>query len=124
MGMYAKYTPIRANFDLAPNLTPSDKKLGSTTLRVISGYFFYLSRPSLTPSDKKFLVIGQTSTSANELSRQWVVRFSTAHRLEIRRALYLQPSTKKLGATREVLVSLVPSDSYAEWPKGPKRAKG
>ena len=26
--MYAKYTPIRVNFDLAPNLTPSDKKLG------------------------------------------------------------------------------------------------
>ena len=27
MGMYGKYTPIRVNFDLAPNLTPSDKKL-------------------------------------------------------------------------------------------------
>ena len=27
MGMYVKYTPIRVNFDLAPNLTPSDKKL-------------------------------------------------------------------------------------------------
>jgi hypothetical protein len=29
MGMYAKYTPIRVNFDLATNLTPSNKKLGS-----------------------------------------------------------------------------------------------
>ena len=29
MGMYAKYTPIRANFDLAPNLTPSNNKLYS-----------------------------------------------------------------------------------------------
>ena len=34
MGMYAKYTPIRVNFDLAPNLTHSDKKLGSATLNV------------------------------------------------------------------------------------------
>ena len=31
----------------------------------------------------------QRSTAANELSRQWAVRPSTAHRLEIRRALYL-----------------------------------
>ena len=37
------------------------------------------------------------STSANELSRQWVVRPSTTHRLEIRRALYLLPSNKKDG---------------------------
>ena len=37
-----------------------------------------------------------SSTSANELSRQWAVRPSTAHRLEIRRALYLTPSDNKL----------------------------
>ena len=34
-----------------------------------------------------FVVIMGISTSANELSRQWAVRLSTAHRLEIRRAL-------------------------------------
>ena len=34
MGMYAKYTPIRANFDLAPNLTPSDKKFSLTPNKV------------------------------------------------------------------------------------------
>jgi hypothetical protein len=27
MGMYTEYTPIRVNFDLAPNLTSSNKKL-------------------------------------------------------------------------------------------------
>ena len=37
MGMYAKYTPIRVNFDLAPNLTPSDKKLG----RGAAGLFWH-----------------------------------------------------------------------------------
>jgi hypothetical protein len=26
MGMYAKYTPIRVAFDLAPSLTPSNNK--------------------------------------------------------------------------------------------------
>ena len=36
-----------------------------------------------------------SSTSANELSRQWAVRQSTAHRQEIRRALYLTPSNNK-----------------------------
>ena len=74
MGMYAKYTPIRANFDLATNLTPSNKKFGE--------------------SDK-----GQ-STAANELSQQWAVRFSTAHRFEIRRALYLTPSNKKFYSSK------------------------
>ena len=109
-------------------MTPSDKKLISrdkghifdSSVKLANGkYVKYvpsgaisLSRPNMPPSDKKFLVIRQTSTSANELSHQWAVRFSTAHRLEIRRALYLQPSDKKLGSvTREVLVSLVPSDS-------------
>ena len=38
-----------------------------------------------------------SSTAANELSWQWAVRFSTAHRLEIRRALYLMPSNNKIG---------------------------
>ena len=37
-----------------------------------------------------------TSTAANELSRQWAVRQSTAHRLEIRRALYMHHSDTKL----------------------------
>ena len=37
------------------------------------------------------------STSANELSQQWAVRPSTAHRLEIRRALYLHYSNNKVG---------------------------
>ena len=32
MGMYAKYTPIRVNFDLAPNLTTSDNKLFEANL--------------------------------------------------------------------------------------------
>ena len=32
MGMYAKYTPIRVNFDLVPNLTPSNKKWGYGSL--------------------------------------------------------------------------------------------
>ena len=41
-----------------------------------------------------------SSTSANELSRQWAVRFSTAHRLEIRRALYLMPSRNKMLALK------------------------
>ena len=36
MGMYAKYTPIRVNFDLAPNLTHSDKKFGRAALSVVS----------------------------------------------------------------------------------------
>ena len=35
MGMYAKYTPIRVNFDLATNLTPSNKKLGCAIMEVI-----------------------------------------------------------------------------------------
>ena len=36
-----------------------------------------------------------SSTSANELSQQWAVHHSTAHRFEIRRALYLIPSNNK-----------------------------
>ena len=35
------------------------------------------------------------SAAANELSRQWAVRISTAYRLEIRRALHLLPSDNK-----------------------------
>ena len=133
---YPKSKPLRAVGQLlslsgffcdAPHLMTSDKKF-----LVIRGHSrplnpkpeweirqvcpiraFSLSRPNLPPSDKKFLVIRQTSTSANELSHQWAVRSSTAHRLEIRRALYLQPSDKKLGLTlgRVSVVSLVPSDS-------------
>ena len=41
------------------------------------------------------------STSDNELSWQWAVRHSTAHRLEIRRALYLIPSNNKMLALNE-----------------------
>ena len=37
------------------------------------------------------------STAANEISRQWAVRQSTAHRLEFRRALYLTSSDKNYG---------------------------
>ena len=46
------------------------------------------------------------STSANELSQQWAVRPSTAHRLEIRRALYLHHSNNK--TLREVAAHLLP----------------
>ena len=50
------------------------------------------------PSDNKLVLCSDNgaSTSANELSRQWAVRLSTAHRLEIRRALYLHHSDNKL----------------------------
>ena len=40
--MYAKYTPIRVNFDLAPNLTPSDKKLGRAA-QYVCVYFAFAS---------------------------------------------------------------------------------
>ena len=69
MGMYAKYTPIRVNFDLAPNMPPSDKKFGrganqgnlrhmpKTTLwavlRVLSQSVLFCDAPHLTASDKK-----------------------------------------------------------------------
>ena len=47
-----------------------------------------------------------TSTAANELSRQWAVRLSTAHRLEIRRALYLHHShTKPISLRNEPFLS-------------------
>ena len=39
-----------------------------------------------------------SSTAANELSWQWAVRFSTAHRHQFRRALYLMPSDNKFGS--------------------------
>ena len=41
MGMYDKYTPIHINFDLASNMTPSDKKFciaQHTTIYKIMGY--------------------------------------------------------------------------------------
>ena len=47
-----------------------------------------------------YVVKKASSTSANELSQQWAVRHSTAHRLEIRRALYLMPSRNKLLALK------------------------
>ena len=62
-----------------------------------------MSASLLHHSDKKEVVVlmlscdKAVSTAANELSRQWVVRQSTTHRLEIRRALYLLPSDKKFG---------------------------
>lgn len=37
------------------------------------------------------------SSAANELYCQWAVRFSTAHRQYIRRALYIPPSDEKLA---------------------------
>ena len=40
-------------------------------------------------------MIMPTSAVANELSRQWAVHHSTAHRLDIRRALRLRPSNNK-----------------------------
>ncbi|MBR4843943.1 MAG: hypothetical protein IKV06_03415, partial [Alistipes sp.] len=58
-------------------------------------------------------MIRQTSTAANKICLQWAVRPSTAHRSQFCRALYLQPSDKKLGATLKVGISLVPSDCYA-----------
>ncbi len=39
------------------------------------------------------------STAANELYCQWAVRFSTAHRQYIRRALYLPSSDEKFCIT-------------------------
>ena len=52
------------------------------------------------------------SAAANELSRQWAVRISTAHRLEIRRALHLLPSDNKdLGYANKKIPNLVIEDS-------------
>ena len=48
-----------------------------------------------------------SSTSANELSRQWAVRLSTAHRREIRRALYLTPSDNKAACSQNAHLRLV-----------------
>ena len=41
------------------------------------------------------------STAANEISRQWAVRFSTAHRLEIRRAKVSALFSQQIGLPRE-----------------------
>ena len=38
-GIYVKYTPFRCNFDLAPNLTPSNNKL----FAVIRGHLLPLT---------------------------------------------------------------------------------
>ena len=43
-----------------------------------------------------FCSYNRASTAANEISRQWAVRLSTAHRLEFRRALYLHYSNNKM----------------------------
>ena len=43
-----------------------------------------------------FCSYNSASTAANEISRQWAVRLSTAHRLEFRRALYLHYSNNKM----------------------------
>ena len=52
----------------------------------------------MTPSDNKTSLLDKRqSTSANELSRQWAVHSGTAHRLEIRRALYLTTSDNKFS---------------------------
>ena len=68
--MYAKYTPIRFNFDLSPNLTPSDSKFqvlsdkwsssAPSSLPLMGMYAKYTPirfnfdlSPNLTPSDSK-----------------------------------------------------------------------
>ena len=71
-------------------------------------------------ASNKFLVIRQTSTAANKICLQWAVRPSTAHRSQFCRALYLQPSNKKLGLSRDKGPSLAPSSlprmgMYAEY---------
>ena len=60
----------------------------------------------------RFYVLILTNKPANELSRQWAVRISTAHRLEIRRALHLLPSDNKdLGYANKKIPNLVIEDS-------------
>ena len=71
MGMYTKYTPIRVNFDLAPNLTPSNKKLGL--------------------SDKG------SSSLPSSLPRKGIYAQYTPFRVNFDLAPNLTPSNKKLG---------------------------
>ena len=52
-------------------------------------------RTTLSVGTILFCRYSGASTAANELSQQWAVRPSTAHRLEIRRALYLHHSNDK-----------------------------
>ena len=52
-----------------------------------------------------------SSTAANKLSQQWAVRLSTAHRLEICRALYLVPSRNKWGLV-PIIVAIISKKYY------------
>ena len=59
-----------------------------------------------------FFFFFSVSAAAYEFSRQWAVRISTAHRLEIRRALHLLPSDNKdLGYANKQIPNLVIEDS-------------
>ena len=54
-----------------------------------------------------FVVIRHHLLPLAELSPQWAVRQSTAHRLEIRRALYLMPSNNKMLAIKILIYAKV-----------------